>query len=62
MLPEDLKVLENQPQPEIANTNSDVPIVGDPENYLLPDELPPEAAEIEVEPDALQIKEIQHGY
>lgn len=62
VVPEDLKALESQPQPEKANTNRDVPMVGEPEDYLLPDEVPPEAAESEVVPEALQIKESRQGY
>ena len=62
VVPQDLKVLESQPQQEPSNINRDVPMVGDPEEYLQPDELPPEAAEIEVLPYSLQIEEKRQGH
>jgi hypothetical protein len=51
VVPEDLRALESQPRPEPLNTNMDVPMVGSPE-----------AAEVDVEQDALQIEESRHGH
>ncbi|MGR9115747.1 MAG: hypothetical protein ACU85E_08270 [Gammaproteobacteria bacterium] len=62
VIPEELRILESQPLPRQSDGISEVPMLGDPEDYLQPDELPPEPAEIEAEPESLQLEESLSGY
>ncbi|MCI0654726.1 MAG: hypothetical protein L0Y39_09650 [Methylococcaceae bacterium] len=57
VIPEELSVSENRARQIPSEVENIIPVAGDPEDYLQPDELPPEPAEMQVEPESLKVEE-----